>query len=208
MSKSIFKKTHIFPDDIIINILGFIEQNGPMILSYDFKQKKFIDIEHPDYTRAKILVQDNDRSLQSLVYYFKNLDFRFKTEEMCKLIVQNKGIMLKHIRRDLLTEEISKLAVQQNGMSLKHIKGDLLTEEICKLAVQQNGLALRYVRNVRKDLQTYEICILAVQQNGFAIRYVREDLLTREMCKLAGKLAAQENWMCLTIFKKGFTASV
>jgi hypothetical protein len=39
-SKIIFKKTHIFPDDIVINILGFIKQNGPMILSYDCKQKK------------------------------------------------------------------------------------------------------------------------------------------------------------------------
>jgi len=64
MSKIIFKKTYIFPDDIVINILGFIKQNGPMILSYDFKKKKFIDIEHPDYTRAKIMVQQNGYNLK------------------------------------------------------------------------------------------------------------------------------------------------
>jgi hypothetical protein len=47
MSKSIFKKTYIFPDDIVIHILGFIKQDGPMKLLYDFKQKKFIDYFRP-----------------------------------------------------------------------------------------------------------------------------------------------------------------
>ena len=76
--KSIFKKTHIYPDDIVINILEFLKQNGPMVLSYDFKQKKFIDIEHPDYTRAKILVQENG---SALLYVREDL----QTEEICKL---------------------------------------------------------------------------------------------------------------------------
>jgi len=71
----------IFPNDIVINILGFIKQNGPMILSYDFKQNKFIDTEHPDYTRDKILVQENG-------WYFEYIRLDFKTEEMCKLAVQ------------------------------------------------------------------------------------------------------------------------
>jgi hypothetical protein len=171
MGKSIFKKTHIFPDDIVINILGFINQNGPMLLSYDFKQKKFVNTEHPDYTRAKILVQLNDWSLQSLRYYFKNLDFRFKTEEMCKLIVKNKGILLKHVRRDLLTEEICKLAVQQNGYALMYVIKRFKTEEICKLAVQQNGMLIQHIR---KDLLTEEICKLAVQQNGMLIQHIRK----------------------------------
>ena len=33
---------------------------------------------------------------------------------MCKLVVKQNGMMLQHIRKDLLTEEISKLEVQQN----------------------------------------------------------------------------------------------
>ena len=69
MGKNIFKKTHIFPDDIVINILGFLKQNGPMLLSYDFKQKKFVDTEHPDYTRAKILVQKNKNDGINDVYH-------------------------------------------------------------------------------------------------------------------------------------------
>ena len=117
MGKSIFKKTHIFPNDIVINILGFIKQNGPMILTYDYKQKKFIDTEHPDYTRAKINIQ----KYWPLSFYFKNLDLLFKTEEMCKLVVQKNGLMLQHIRKDLLTEEICKLAVQQNERALLYV---------------------------------------------------------------------------------------
>ena len=94
-SKSIFKKTHIFPDDIVINILGFIKQNGPMILSYDFKQKKFIDTEHPYYTRAKIDVQENGCALR---YVKKNL----QTYELYILAVQQDGCALQFIRNDLV----------------------------------------------------------------------------------------------------------
>ena len=67
-SKLIFKKMHIFPNDIVINILGFIKQDGPIKLSYDFKRKKFIDTEHPDYTKAKILVQQDGVALEQRVF--------------------------------------------------------------------------------------------------------------------------------------------
>jgi hypothetical protein len=140
MLNIIFKKT---PDDIVINILGFIEQDGPMILSYDFKQKKFINTEHPDYTRAKILVQEN-------------------------------GLWLKYVRKDLQTEEICKLAFQQYGCALKYVRKNLQTHEMCKLAVQQDGYALKWVR---KDLQTHEMCKLAFQQYRWTLKYVRKDLL-------------------------------
>jgi hypothetical protein len=127
MAKSLFKKTHIFPDDIVINILGFIKQNGPMILTYDFKQKKFIDTEHPDYTISKLAVQKHG---YVLAYIRKDL----QTEEICKLAVQQKGWTLKYVREDLQTEEICKLAVQQNRRALEYVRKDLQTEEICKLA--------------------------------------------------------------------------
>ena len=141
-SKRIFKETHIFPDDIVINILGFIKQNGPMLLSYDFKQKKFVDTEHPDYTKAKIDVQENGCALR---YVKKDL----QTEEMCRLAVQQNGYALYFVRKDLQTEEICILAVQQTGRALDFVRKDLQTEEMCKLAVQQNVYALKFVR---KDL--------------------------------------------------------
>jgi hypothetical protein len=81
MGKSLFKKTHIFPDDIVINILGFIKQDGPIKLSYDFKRKKFIDTEHPDYTKAKILVQQDEVTL-------KDVRDDLQTYEMCYLAIQ------------------------------------------------------------------------------------------------------------------------
>ena len=142
MGKSIFKKTHIFPDDIVINILGFINQNGPMLLSYDFKQKKFIDTEHPDYTREKIVVHSYGLRLKVVR---KNL----QTEKICKLAVQQNGYALIYVSYDLQTEEICKLAVQQNGYHLQYVREDLQTHEMCKLAVQNNRYAVKYVR---KDL--------------------------------------------------------
>jgi hypothetical protein len=41
-----------------------------MILFYDFKQKKFINTEHPDYTRAKIFVQENGCYFEYIRWYF------------------------------------------------------------------------------------------------------------------------------------------
>ena len=140
MNKSIFKITYIFPDDILVNILGFIKQNGPMILSYDFKQKKFIDTEHPDYTRDKILVQQNG-------YALKYVSYDLQTEEICKLAVQENGNVLQYVSYDLQTEEICKLAVQQNGYALRYVREDLLTHEMCKLAgklaVQENWMSFK-----------------------------------------------------------------
>jgi hypothetical protein len=148
MTESLFKKTHIFPDDILIYILGFIKQNGPMLLTYDLKKKKFIDTENLHYTRAKITLQKDGTML-------RNMRDQVLTEEMYKLAVQQNAYALLFVRKDLQTEEMCKLAVEQKGLALNFVRKDLQTEEMCKLAVQQNKLALNYVR---KDLQTEEIC--------------------------------------------------
>jgi len=147
MPKSILKKTHIFPDDIVINILSFIKQFGPMILLYDFKQKKFINTEHPHYTSDKLRVQNN-------------------------------GMWLRHVERQLQTEEMCRLAVLQNGKALKYIIKQ--TDEIAKLAVQQNADALKHVQK-----KTEEICKLAIEKDAFAIGYIPYKKLTTELCKLA-----------------------
>ena len=105
MRKRIFEKTHILPDDILIHILGFIKQRyGPIILLYDFKKKKFIDTEHPDYTKAKILVQEN-------------------------------GLLLKYVKRQLKTEEICRFAFIQNSKAIKYIRKKIIKEELQKSAL-------------------------------------------------------------------------
>ena len=169
-----FKKTHIFPDDIVINILGFLKQNGPMILTYDYKQKKFVDTEHPKYTRAKISVQLNG-------LWLKDVRNNLQTEEICKLAVQQDGRALLYIRKDLQTYEMCILAVQQYGRTLEYVKKNLQTYEMCILAVQQeNGL---WLKNVRKKLQTEEMCRLAFLQNSKAIKYVKKKLIKEKLLK-------------------------
>lgn len=86
----IFNISYKFPDDIVINILDFLNQIGPYILVYDHKQKKFISKEHPIYKEDKVLVQKNGMCLQYVQY-------QFQTEEMCKLAVQQDGISLKFV---------------------------------------------------------------------------------------------------------------
>jgi hypothetical protein len=101
MGKSIFKKTHIFPDDIVINILGFINQNGPMLLSYDFKQKKFVDTKNPDYTYDKECVQENG-------LWLKNVRKKLQTEEMCRLAFLQNSKAIKYVRKKLIKEKLLK----------------------------------------------------------------------------------------------------
>ena len=138
MRKRIFEKTHILPDDILIHILGFIKQRyGPIILLYDFKKKKFIDTEHPDYTKAKILVQEN-------------------------------GLLLKYVKRQLKTEEICRFAFIQNSKAIKYIR---------------NSKAIKYIRKkiIKEELQKsalYKKQPYMFILNSFGI--VRYNLKTKE----------------------------
>lgn len=102
-----------FPDDIIIKILEFVNQDGQFILVYDFQQKKFIEKEHPSYESDKIYVQKNGM-------YLRNVERKYQTEEMCKLAVKNNGMALKFVPKQ--TDEICKLAVQNIGGALKHVQ--------------------------------------------------------------------------------------
>jgi hypothetical protein len=76
---------------------------------YDFKQKKFIDTEHPNYTKDKISVQKNGMWLQYV-------EREFQTEELCRLAVLQNGRALKYVIKQ--TDEICKLAVKEFGLDL------------------------------------------------------------------------------------------
>jgi hypothetical protein len=173
MPKSIFKKTHIFPDDIVINILSFIKQFGPMILLYDFKQKKFINTEHPHYTSDKLRVQNNGM-------WLGYVERQLQTEEMCRFAVLQNGMALKYMIKQ--TDEIAKLAVQQNADALKHVQKK--TEEICKLAILSNVKAIKYIPY--KKLST-ELCKLAVLSNVEAIKYFPSEFQTQEICNIVAQ---------------------
>jgi ribosomal protein L24E len=155
----------ILPNDLLIYILEFIYQTGPLSLTYDINKKIFIEIENPIYLQYKIDVKIWGLALE----YIDD-----QTEELCKLAVQEDGYSLKYVKNK--TEEICILAIHQNPFSLRFVEEQ--TEEMCKISVQENGDTLKYVKN-----KTEEICILAIKQYSRAIKHVENP--TEEMYKLA-----------------------
>lgn len=70
----------------------------------------------------------------------------------------------------IVLDEYSKI-LEQDGLMLKHIDKRIQNEYLCLIAVEQNGLALQYVGN-----QNVKICLTAVKQNGLALQYVSDEL--------------------------------
>ena len=111
------------------------------------------------------------------------------TQKMCLDAVNNNGLALEFVPQEQRTDNVLQVAVNQNGLALELIPDDQRTEEICKIAVAQNGLALELVPD---DQRTEEICKIAVAQNGLALKYIDEmllaDLLTKDCYICAEKI--------------------
>jgi hypothetical protein len=78
--------------------------------------------------------------------------------EICKNIVAQNGLLIKHVKKHTLTNELKEIAVGQNGLALQYLDFLEQTDKICEIAVKQNGLALKY-----SIWQTNLICELAVK---------------------------------------------
>jgi hypothetical protein len=128
--------------DVIIKILEFTYQTGPIMIIYDFNINKFIEKENPVYVKYKKILYENG-------FLLGHIDINNQTEELCKIAVQNDGYSLVYVENQ--TDEICKLAVKQNGFALQHVKNQ--TDEICNLAVYQNGHALQHVKNKTKEIR-------------------------------------------------------
>lgn len=128
--------------NVIIKILEFTYQTGPIMIIYDLNLNKFIFKENPVYVKYKKILYENG-------FLLGYIDIDNQTEELCKIAVQNDGYSLVHVKNQ--TDEICKLAVKQNGFALQHVKNQ--TDEICNLAVYQNGHALEHVKNKTKEIR-------------------------------------------------------
>ena len=170
---------------------------------YNYKKMHYIwDVKLCEDSK----IVDMGDKLKTDKFILSNKRSIWDNEEICKLVVQQNGLLLKFVKQDIMNEEICKLACIKNGHALKFVKQDLMNEEICKLAIKQNGYSLEYVKPelitdeicklvvqqdcyalcyVNPELITDEICKLAVQQNGYALKYVKPELMTEEICKLA-----------------------
>ena len=132
-------------------------------------------------------IEQNWNILEPICLWLNDLKFipeKYRTKELCELVIKQNGIALEFIPKELITEELCELAVKQNGWSLDFVPEYLKTKEMCKLAVKQSGWAIKYVP---EEYITKEMCELAVKNDGYALQYVPEKLITEELCELAVK---------------------
>jgi len=102
--------------------------------------------------------------------FFKKLFFNEKKYQEYLEIVKKDGYALKYVPKKYRTEELCKIAVNQNGWVLYYVPEKYKTEEICKIAVQQDGYALE---SVPDEYITEELCKIAVQKKDMHYNVVR-----------------------------------
>ena len=155
----------------------YIEQELIQILN----TKVIITSEHIQ----NITIDDYNNSMISvdIIQLFEKYGFVF-TEQDYKNLLNKNGRFIYFISDDKKTEDLCKIAVQQVGYLLKFIPEDKKTDEICKIAVQQDGPVLVYVPENKK---TDEICKIAVQQDqtGYTLQFVPKNKKIDEICRIA-----------------------
>ena len=102
-------------------------------------------------------------------------------DEICELALamgtwMPDATVLEHIPEINKTENVCKLSVEQDGSSLEFVPDDKKTENICLTAVKQNGYALRFVPT---DMRSHKICRLAVINRFESVAYVPEHILIK-----------------------------
>ena len=74
-----------------------------------------------------------------------------KTEELCRLTVDNYGYALEYVPEQMKTPELCRLAVENTGLALAFVPEKLKTPEMCRLAVENDGFAFQYVPKHLRD---------------------------------------------------------
>jgi len=107
---------------------------------------------------------------------------KFKTEELCKIVVALHGKTLSDFPDEIKSYEICSIAVQRDGKALAHVPEYLKTPELCLLAAYQNGKSLAYAPLHRV---TKKLCKIAVSSNGKALEFVPRKFKTPRICRVA-----------------------
>lgn len=147
--------------------------------------KEFNNINHDQIEK---LSSDELNELYNIIlmkdlYCLRTLKQSSQTYELCKRIVEIRGIELKYVRNNLHSEELYKLAIQNDVQSYRYTISHLQTLELSNLAVKTDGLLLKYVNSMYFD----QVMTIAVKQNGLAIQYICNELLTSRICEIAVK---------------------
>jgi len=90
----------------------------------------------------QINVKDDSKQVEKWLNEFIKTE---EYEELCKMLVEQNGIMLQYIPRKYRTKEICKLAVKQNCFSLYYVPKHLIDYNLCEMALKQDVRVLKYV---------------------------------------------------------------
>lgn len=139
---------------------------------------------------AKLCVYDKQ--------FLKDIDKKFLTYEMCKIIVHNNGLSLKHI--PTVSKDIQLLAIKNNPFAIKYI--DDQTLELCKIAINKNPFSIKYIN----DKNEY-YCNMAINKDPNSIRGIQNllDKIYIQACKynprLLSFLCSHKPELCFEIVK-------
>ena len=169
------------------------------------RQKELLGFDPNNYEESLEVIKFNG-------LYFKCVNPKIHTEEMCMEAIKSNYHNLKYIKVSIQTYEMAMEAVKKGGICiLKYISLPLINEKLILEAIQ-NTVPVRFYQEylprqfqtekvcleivkknadyfefVNSDLQTEEMAMEAVKQNGFLLLYVRKDLQTEEMAMEAVK---------------------
>ncbi len=130
--------------------------------------------------------------------YLKYIPYKFKSYNLCKLILEKDGLNLKYVPRNIITSRLCLIAITEEPLSIKYVPKEFKNNKLYELTVKINGMLLRYIEqptyNIKKialsnygraleyiDNADYELCLIAVKNDGYAIKYVPEKMLTYEL---------------------------
>lgn len=154
LSISLFAK---LPFTVLVAIIDFIKQTGPLKVSYDFNKQEFMLIENPIYQQYKILLQTNGLELN-------NIEEKDQTLELCEIAVKECGLAIKYVKNQ--TPELCKLAIEQFPFAIKFIT--VQTEDLCLPALSKSGLTIKNIHNPTEKMYQY-----AVNKCGYAIEHIK-----------------------------------
>jgi hypothetical protein len=102
------------------------------------------------------------------IYSYLPINYKIDEEIIFHAVNQN-GLVLEYVDKNL--QEISHIyfAVKQNGLAIQYANPELFNEDIFNIAINQNGLALKFIPEYN---HTEQLIINSINNNYEAIQFV------------------------------------
>ncbi len=140
-------------------------------LNKHYENIKYIDIFFQTKEMFDIIKNDITSN------YFKYINPKFQTLELCLKMIDEDSTIIKYIRKDLLTNKLLMNALNNSEHAFKYIDNNSKTFEMCKLMAEKYG----HLLFIPEQYLTNEIYILALKKDINNIVKIKFELQTKEM---------------------------